>query len=86
MKASMSFPTFVIIVLIILLVLVLAALRVRLQWTRINGRLRMKTIVIAWSCRFSLGVDGAPGARGRALPDTDRNRELGALRLIWSAW
>lgn len=31
-------------------VLVLAALRVRLQWTRINGRLRMTTIVITWSC------------------------------------
>jgi hypothetical protein len=29
-------------------VLVLAALRVRIRWERINGRLRVKSIVVEW--------------------------------------
>jgi hypothetical protein len=31
-------------------VIVLVALRVRFRWERINGRLRLKLVVIAWSC------------------------------------
>jgi hypothetical protein len=35
----------------LLAVLVLRALRVRILWTRINGRLRVKAIFVDWSGR-----------------------------------
>jgi hypothetical protein len=33
------------------IVLVLRPLRVRIRWTRIGGRLRLKSIIVAWSGR-----------------------------------
>jgi hypothetical protein len=33
------------------IVLVLKALRFRIRWSRIGGRLRVKSITVVWSCR-----------------------------------
>jgi hypothetical protein len=49
--ALAAFPFVGVKMLGLFIVLVLKALRVRIRWSRIGGRLRVKSIVVVWSCR-----------------------------------